>query len=98
MDANIRINMGEAEDAFTGIELAIVTKLMTKQTAYGDILLLFTKSEGEQVEALKEMIVKEQEAVKKLTELYSAVVRMLRDASKSFERTESNYSVSKVEM
>lgn len=97
MDVNILVNMGVAEDSFTGIEMAIVTNLMSRKTEYGDIAGLFAKSQGEHVEAMKELILKEQETVGKLAELFSEMVKMLRAASTSLGEVENNYATNRVE-
>lgn len=97
MDTDILVNTGIAEEAFLNIETMITANLSDRKSEYMEIAVLFEKSKGEYVEALKELLLKEKETVDALEELFRVMVQMLRDASVSMNEVEEKYTVNRVE-
>lgn len=97
MDLNIKIDAGGAEDSFSSIESAIRNNLITKKNEFGMIAGLFAKSQGEQTKVLKELIMREQEMVGTLADLFDEMIKMLRDAASEFGNVENNYANQRVE-
>lgn len=97
MDINISVQKSTAENTFAEIETEINSKFTDKQNRYSDITSLFSKSKGEQVDAIIQLLQKEQETIGKISELFSEIISMLRAASTSLENVEDKYSVNHVE-
>ena len=97
MDSNILVQKNVAENMFVEIETEINTKFTDKQNRYSDIVSLFSKSKGEHVDVVIQLLQKEQETIGQISELFSEIISMLRAASMSLENVEDKYSVNHVE-
>lgn len=92
MGVNIYYDIKRTENALMQIEQMIITDFLTKKNEYDHVIGLFSKSQCEHTEAIKELLIEEQNTVNKITDMFKEMVRMLREASLKVEQVEEHYS------
>lgn len=96
MDANILYDEQTTEDALTAISSSIATSLEGRGQEYSSIISKFSKSECEHVTAMKNLLLQEQCAVAKVTDMFAEMVSMLQEASVETSQVEQNYTKNRV--
>ncbi len=95
-NSNVAIEKNTAVLTMADIRSETEQFLAETEGAYGELLGLFVKSEGDFITALKEQIHMEQEVIHAICEFFLTLLDMMNAAEADFSKLDSDYAKEKI--